>query len=437
MVNIIVPTNQPASMVYNSDTDQIQNGAMAVDGLEKLADQVGIIDSINNVNQESQQYDQQLREDHGLEDPSYSQINNEQFEEESVQNFPKKPQQKKKSKIDKRLDSVMTKYTTVLSEKEELEQELKRVRDENARYAASLLASEQERISHDIDRVADVMMTAQQNQQTEAYKKATKLMSKLVQEEAEAQRSLENLQESYQISNQHQQEFNQEMEEAFTQLADRRELKSQHYYEWLQDHPYYNAKDPENFDADLAQETYQIKKDFNKFLKRSGATDYIGSEEYYAELNQILHNTFNPFPQNNQMNNYQSEQHYNEGYNDGYDEYYDVNERDDSMRHTIQVNPDFENSIPGRRASEGQNRIHTGNPSMMSPYQSRPQMPNLAPANRGNSGGYYQQNQLPELTPLERKLALQMPMVDSQGRSLSEAERIHTYRQGKLQQMRR
>lgn len=431
MVNVVIPVER-TSVHYNVDTDSTSTVGVP-DSIRQLAEDKGIYGAANSINQESREYDHQLRES---DNPDYEPNNQEQendHEFESPQdNGEVQPKKKKRTGIDKqkkRIDDVTYKYMSTLQEKEELERQLKLARDQ---HAASMLAFEKQRLADQIDRVSEIMVEAKDNDETKTYVEANRVLHSLLTKETQATEALDLINESVEQGNTAAipPEIEEQQENRYFQLSDTKELESEAYVDWLRENPFYNPYDLENYDDDLASDVHEIKRTFNKFLKSKRNGNYIGTPEYYQDLDiivqQKLFSGFDNFaaPQQHQQPQHQQQR----GYSDqGYNQQQETND----MRHVVHVNPEYERSL--EQAPQG-NRIHgqyaeDGTPAQ----QHRPQQqrqPNMAPVNRAGYNQHYQSNDLPNLTADQHRMALQIPMFDERGRSLSEAERIHKYREG-------
>mgnify|MGYP001615376443 FL=1 len=441
MVNIIQPT-QRTSVTLNVDSGEIDGGQSVPNSLEQLAGHTGIVGAINDINQESIDNDQSLRTEYNIhaESPEghnhprehdYEENNSEHYEQQ-----PKRKTTKKKSKTaEQRIRELSYQNLQTQNEKEELERELKRTRDE---HAASLLDFEKKRITNDIQRVSNIMVQAKEEDETQTYVDANRVLHKLLSKESEANDALEYLRDHYQQETPNDdQEYQRAAEQRFLELSDKKELQSDSYTEWLRENPYYNPYDAENYDADLSNDVHDIKRNFNKFLKSKRNSNFIGTEDYYQELNNIINTKlFGDYNYGNQQQGYSNQGYSNQGYNQREDE-------DMSARHTVHIDPQYDQSLQGAMP-EGQNRMHGQYPEPDAYQQSAPQQyqqqrqsapRNVMPVNRAGYSQQFSANSLPPLDAIEHKLALQIPMYDNQGRALSENERIHEYRRGKADLM--
>ena len=430
MVNIVT-NGQPASITLNVDTGETHSPYPVQDSIVNLAENTGIVDAINTMNQEGYQEDHDLRMNYEMqnqntndqldEDDYHQNDNSELYDNEPSQPKKKKPK-KKGDSVQKRFDEITYKLIEERREKEELERQLKRSRDENAAF---MLSVERDRIAHDINRVTDVMIKAKDNDQTQTYVKANRLMHELVTKESETNNALTHLQNSYQDEHV-EPEHEQHAEQRFIGLSDPRELKSDSYTDWLRENPYYNPYDAENYDEDLANDIHEVKRNFNKFLKKNRNADFIGTSEYYQEIDALVDMKFSQF---------QPQQRYsNQGYNQ-----YQQEESEPMAEYRIPINQEYEQSL-GQGVPEGQSRYQSGIYPDDNRYQQQQQRApqqrgGPAPVNRSGYNQQYQNNQLPQLTAQELQMAKVIPMYNTRSERLTESEAIHQYRVEKMNMM--
>ncbi len=436
MVNVIQPQNR-TSVTLNVDSGEIVGGDSVPNSLEQLAEQTGIVGAINNVNQESRQTDQDLREDYNIyadspEGHNHPQPQDEHEYRDSEQQYdepeqtPKKRAPKKKNKTaDQRIRELSYQNLQTQHEKEALELELKRTRDE---HAASLLSFEKQRITNDINRVSDIMVQAKDEDETKTYVDANRVLHTLIHKESEADAALTALQQSYHEQSESY-DYKQE-EQRFLQLSDPKELNSNAYSDWLRENPYYNPYDAENYDADLSDDVHQIKRNFNKFLKTKRQGNFIGTDDYYNELTNIINVKL---------------------FGDYNTPYQQQEDHEMATRHTVHIDPQYDQSLQGA-VPEGHHRTHGHYPEPdqyvppQPPQRAQPQPQqqypyhaprHVAPVNRAGYSSQYSSNNIPVLDPTQRKLALSIPMYDTQSRPLSDSERLHVYAQGLAEMNRR
>lgn len=468
-INVIGPNNDRVALAYNTDTDTITgiNDQIMPDGIRDLAESTGVVAAMNQINQASYEHDQQLRYDHQLvneEQPYDPRYNNE--EEQFEPDTESRPKKTRRKKGDQRFTDMAHKLSILHQEKEDLEKELRRSRDE---HANSLLIMEKQKISNDIDRVSEIMVQAKDEGETQTYVKANRVLHTLINKEAQTENEMEDLRRNYASYDEEvpDTEFEKVAEQTFYQLSDKRELNSPAYVEWLKDNPHYNSYDADNFDPDLANEIYTIKSNFNKFLKYNKNADFIGSDDYYPELDALIRNKLsNEFQYPVAQGGYS-----NQGY------YQEEDPQMVSPHYIVDVDPNYVSTLPGAYAAEGESRSHNQDyavntqqpprqniPSQyqrnrntqqyeqppqyqqapQQQYQQQYQQPRqqqqqqqrapVAPVNRSgyqSQNNYY--NQPPALTAIEERIAKSTPMFDTNGRPLSERERLQMYAEGKAQ----
>ncbi len=447
MVNIVT-NGQPSSVTFNVDSGEVSPQVHVQDSLVQLATETGMVNTMNDINEESYHIDQDLRDEHNMESESIYQQNDEddydnQPQEEQLyqddhqqQQKPRKKSSPKKTKGDKRYDDLIYKLGSKAQEAEEIARqrdatarELKQVRDEHAAYVLSI---EKQRIASDIDRVSDIMVRAKDTDQTRSYVEGNRIMNELIIKEAQTEAAINQLaqqREEYDLSPETS-EYERRVEEKFYDLSDAKEISSPAYAEWLKENSYYNPYDGENYDDDLAQDVHEIKRTFNKFLKHNRNGQFIGTPDYYQELDAIVQNKlYGDFVPPT------TKGYSNRGYS---------NQREDNDMKQINysIDPGYEQSF-GNAMPEGQSRMrgtYPDDPNYQAPreasQQRQQQRSGVVPVNRS---GYNQQynGQLPALSEQERKLAIMMPMFDTNGRQLSEREKLQQYASGKADMMQR
>lgn len=455
-INVIGPATERVAVTYNTDTDTVEglHSQRLPDGIRDLAESTGVVAAMNQINQTSYDHDQQLRQEHQLVneeqpyDPRYNNYEADQYEAES-ETRPKKTRRKKG---DQRFTDMAHKLSLLHQEKEDLEKELRRSRDE---HANAMLIMEKQKISNDIDRVSEIMVQAKDEGENQTYVKANRVLHTLISKEADTEREMEDLRRNYQNYSEEvpDTEFEQIAEDTFYKLSDKRELNSEAYVDWLKDNPHYNSYDADNFDPELAQEIYHIKSNFNKFLKYNKNADFIGTDDYYPELDRLIQSKLsNELPPPASYGGYS-----NQGY------YQEEDPQMVSPRYVVDVDPNYVSSLPGAYSAEGQSRSHSQDYVMNTQQAPRQNNPMQYPQNRGtpqygqapqyqqppqyqqqrqpvapvNRAGYQMQNnyynQPPALSDVEMKIARSTPMFDTQGRPLSERERLQVYAEGKAQ----
>lgn len=450
MVNIVT-NDQSSSVTLNIDSGEISPQISLQNSLVRLADDVGITDTIDDINQESYQTDQELREEYDLPNQHYGNDDEEEYYEQDEQDeqdefIPedneyeksktrKRPKKKKSSGENlvpqKRIDEVTYKLIEKGREYEDLERQLKKERDEKVEIQLLL---EKQRISHDLDRVSNVIIKATENGQTQTITDANRLMYNLTAQDNETDQALNHLRSSYQAEPEVTEE-DRLAEENYIRLSDPKELNSYAHINWLTRNPIFNSFDPDHFDAEIAEDAYNIKKNFNKFLKVNKNADFIATDEYYDELDKILKNKL--------FGDYRPQQAYsNQGYEKSgkstRNQYYTGDE--DMAEYRIPIDQNYEQNY-GQGVPEGQSRNMSGqypdDPKYKQQYQQpqQPQRNGPMPVNRSGYNQNYSGPQMPELNADQMRMVRSMPMFDTKGRQLSEREKIHEYQQGLMSMM--
>ena len=418
-INVTAP-NTRSNLIFNVDSQNIEQ-SLIPDDIKDMAENVGIVDAINTINDESRFNDQELRQQHELEsnydhslvqNPQESVLHeNPDFNHNSEHKQIKKPQKKK---IDKRIDDL----TYRLAIKDE---EINRLKQEHDAHLLEVqLAQQKDKIEADIARISEIMVQAKEEDQTHTYVEANKILNRLIAQESDNSTAFNNLQNYYQntdYQNEQVRSYEKLAEEKFYDLSDIKELKSPYYAEWLQKNNYYNPYDVENFDNELASETLELKKNYNKFLKFNKKSDYIGTNQYYNDLDSMINQKYST----NIESNYSNKMYNNQSYND---------QENNAMNtpYSVHIDPNYERSLPNQPSGDGPRR-HASMPRNDYGYQNYPTTARVAPVNRSgyNNQGY--SNQLPQLNEIQRKHALMMRGTDETGRSLSDSEKIQSYQE--------
>ena len=476
MVNVVIPSQRSSGTIDMGTGDMnLTMGDQQSHTLEHLADNVGLTDKMHQMNHESRQYDEQLRSDHlddGNDDQGQYDDNQEYTQEYSNEQSEERPKRRKKSK-DKRFDDLTRNYHLEREQREEYENEVKRLRDENAQikllrdeHAAMVLKLEQKEINENLKKVSDIMVQAKDEGDHTTYVKANLLSNKLTMKEAENERAYAQIQERYsQYDHETVEDNSQELAiQEIAKRADPRDLRSEYFDPFLKEHPYADARNGREFDPDLADELFSHKKKFDKSLKLSRQADYIGTPDYYKELNDVLAdemqaNVYKPKrKQSGRAQQYQEEPSFED------DGYYDPQE-DQMSKYVVNVDPNnheyymrddgapnymtsdpsnsrlqssrpvYEPLAPGASQYNNQRQYHTPREYQGAPRQQmRRTNPNVNPAYRGGGQVQNQMGPLPRLSQAEEVIALKSPMRDMRGRLLTEREKIEQYQIAKREQ---
>lgn len=302
MVNIIIPDPRN-TYSYNSDTGQEQ----LPNSIEQMAQNVGIMDTMHQLNQEGQSQDEQLREQYeqgqapleGYPPPDLMESLEEPEQEE------RQAPRKKKHKGDKRFDDLTRRLAMKQEETEYYAAEYERAqqeRDAEAQYRITLekelLALQHKNLGNDKARLTDIIAEAAANGDARTQAEANELLHRAIVDEVETERAIHNYDQQLDILNnpsypQPDDAIADIVYEKFVDLSDVNEIQSPAYEDWLANNPYYNPYDIHNFDEELASDVRGIKREFNKWLKMNRQGTMIGTDEYYQELDAIINQRFN------------------------------------------------------------------------------------------------------------------------------------------------
>lgn len=86
-------------------------------------------------------------------------------------------------------------------------------------------------------------------------------------------------------------EVEQMLETELRQFSDRNDMNSEHYPEFLEKYPIFNAYS-EEYDRELTEEAWNIRKNYNRHLRLTGKSGFIGQQEYYHILDDKIANHF-------------------------------------------------------------------------------------------------------------------------------------------------
>lgn len=374
MVDFIVssPTDNK-SLVGNPQTgaitDTSSGNGRTLDDIANMAQDVGLVDTMNQIN--------------AGQDP----FNKEQGVEESLEDSVK-PDTQEKRESRRRKENRFDKFNQQLADAQ-------RERDTYAerlnKLEFALLKKNHEALDSEIESVADSMRVAVGENDTDSFTETQKRLAQLTAQQALSEQNLKQAQQFLEDS-QREEEFDPrdvQSKEILYGLSHPRELRSEDYYEWLDDHPVFDPFAPD-FNPDLAQDLVTVKKEFNNFLSYQGNADVIGTEDYYKELDKVM----------------------------------DAKQRSKYSAFSSQIN---DNNPPQR-----------SNPMSSPSYAETP----VSAVNRSGYNAPYQHGRLPELSAAEEQIALicPIPAGPPKGhgdipRLLSSEERIMEYRKQKARVM--
>lgn len=486
MVTIVSPTPRPTiSMnVGNNEILYGQHGAYSEQ--DELSKNALMAETMMQINQESQDYQQELWEqrdadpelppdemphDYAYEEqPPYQEPEGEYDEypqeEEQAEAKPRRPRKKAAKTNQGNTGYALRKknketdyYEKQLQVKETLYQEtLQRERDDKERMQRSYeLALEKNRLNDDISKVSSVLMSAKQDQDIQTEIDANIVLQKLVNQQGQIDREASQLRAPEPVVDEDEEKFDQLAAQELYKFSDARDLKSPVYGEFLEKYPICNPYSSD-YDRDLAEEIWQLRKDHNRQIKIDGMSSYIGSEEYYEEVQDLIEARFNksrrkaaPRPRAQQQHQGDQDMNYAQngtghtisiGDNDQYGEDYAPN-YDPSFRKSGDTRDPDSGGASGYRQAQAPQQQYRPEPQQQQryaqqgygsarqdPYQQR-QAP-VAPVSRdGYSQTRYAQ-QLPELDHIEMNMARSMQgMRFPNGKTMNENDRVMEYRKMK------
>lgn len=444
MVNVIL--NNPAqrsTISYDVSNNAVDYGTHVPDNIAKMGEEVGLNDLANQLNQESQEFDQQLREDtygnqqgipteemplEDLPEEELPEPEQDYPQEEHESKAPKKQAKARHSK--KRYTDLAVKYGYEAEKRQQeaerriaaeqkaeaLEQQLELERQKRSIYEKELLKSQGNLCQSNIDKAYEILFQARQDQDSDTEKEALKVINRLQNEQFKTEDSLQHI-EYQDIQHQKQKQVTDPREAILSELYTPRELENVAVDKWLKENPECNPYSSE-FDAEYAQEVNKVKQGLNKWLMGQRQKHLIGEDEYYDLLNDSLDIHFGrnqqpvapqPAPQEQRFNNGgQVQRQNNQYYND--DAYYSSQQQVSQPQRQTRL-PDMYR-VPLDRTP-------------------RPPVSNVSRSGYGQQTPYAAQG-MPELTSLERELALKWPVYDERGQQITDPRaKIEQYKREK------
>jgi hypothetical protein len=291
--------------------------------IEQMIKNSGMSDAVEQINQKSLQ-------DHQDQTDAYNAEGNEDGFEESVDGSydldntdnnpqdvkPKKPRkQQSKGKEDltgfaARQRETLEKEQRIAAIKEQRYQEEIELRDKEIQRKNEEVALLEEnyklqiaKIKNDenLTKVKEILIDSKVKQDYALEVDAAALLNKLSNEEQEIDnRYNDNVQRiNTRIEEDKPDPIDprmQQVEEYLTrerqELADKNDLASPHYDEFLDKYPIFDAFH-EEYDRELAEEAWNIRKSYNRHLKLTGKSSFIGKEDYYHIVDQKIADHFN------------------------------------------------------------------------------------------------------------------------------------------------
>ena len=376
---------------FSVDSPAIQSNASQVnvstDSILQLAQSTGMVDAMHQINQESAQADQVVSEDIG-EMPDL-----QATEEENEEEKPRKKERLKKDKeYGQKVKELYYQTSQALKERDAYALRLQEMELE-------LLKKKNDQLERDVEHITSVMKHAKGQDDSDAYVDASRILSELTHERFKTHESLEKAQADYEQSYQSYQapavreDAEDPRYQALVEVSHRKELNSEHYHDWLEDHEALNPYS-EDYNPHLAKEFAEVKHEFNNYLYAHNQQSIIGTSSYYEELSDLL-----------SMHN---EQKYGQPYQRAY-------------------------------ASSSDDQPYTGENDMSQPITRA----SVAPVNRQGYQNPYAGNasSLPPLSEEEKRIAEICPMTDAptvrgvQPRYLTNEEKYAIYQQNKAKMM--
>lgn len=339
--DIIAPTPKPnhvltAEQLGNDEgmtIHEINTMHNAPDSFRQAAEQI---------NYDHNQYDHNLRQQYDMQDPvsqqfsgpiqpiNHAQGDHVEYEEQMdvEEQHPKpKQQKKKKTSLQQRVEFLTSRNTEKENLLREQKENLEKIERENEKlrhaYQEMVLLKEKDSLEQNINRLNQIMVQAKEEEDHNTYVEADKYRMNLLLSEREKEYELNRLKQDLNQRNSEEEseqryleELNNKIQETLHYQSDVRDLKSEHYDDFLGDFPEIDPRNLEFYDPDIAEELLDIKKNFNKQLKRSRNYNHIGSLEYYDSLREMFGHYFDqnraPAPQQQQQQQQQPQQYHDQ-----------------------------------------------------------------------------------------------------------------------------
>jgi hypothetical protein len=154
------------------------------------------------------------------------------------------------------------------------------------------LQLESRELDEKISEVSEVIIDAQKNQDHPNALKGTMLLTKFVQHQEDIEKDLKSINNAIEDSNQEIAEEEPDQVEVY--LRDRfdpREAASPYFTEFLKNYPVCNPYD-EEFDQELAEEIWDIRKQEARKLKIKNQGDLIGSDSYFRDIDSKINERY-------------------------------------------------------------------------------------------------------------------------------------------------
>jgi hypothetical protein len=299
MDNFVNPmTDNISTFVIDTKTDN--HTSAYVDPLMELSQKTGLVDVINEVNAQSQDERAQIQDN--FENPQYNINDNNQqnYEIESeIHNDDQRSSndhQRRKRKAKQHSNAYAIRQSAekerqekVFAAKEAMMREaLEQKEIENNLIAEKYrLELEKRSIEDNIQKATDVFINAKHNNDYDNEIKALNLSQEFISEKKEIERDIQNIALKEQMyanpMPDPRDEYQEILSQKLQQYSDSRDLNSEHYSTFLERQPVCNPHHPD-YDENLAQKIWEIRSEINNDLKINGESSYIGTPDYYEEV---------------------------------------------------------------------------------------------------------------------------------------------------------
>ena len=477
MVSVVVNNKANSSVTYDVNSGRVVGtGSDAYnfpDSIQEMANQAGLTTMAHTLNSESQEFDQQLRQNEQQpvndnsnepEDFAFGEDDASSYEKTDPNSHPggnspgerRKKIAKKRSRSQDRFEDMALRVSTTAQERDQALIEANINKHKADELERAYLELQTNLYQSKIEEANNIMFSARQDGDMDLEKQALDVVGELRFDQIEKKRQLDALERK-----KHQEENKRPdpREAALYEHFDTKELESSALDPWLQNNPECNPYSPE-YDDDYAKEVTSVKKQLNKWLVGQKRKGIVGNDEYYEILDDALNTHFgrtapvsreqNPYPQQGvapqNYTNYgnptpqqqrmapppppiqyqQPQQQPQYGYPPQQPQYqqpqnpygYPPQQQQQQQYQQPQQQPQY--GMP-----QGQKPLNT----VYVPIGADPYSP-VSRVNRDGYGNGQQQHAgLPDLDPLQRHMALTMPVFTKEGQAITDpAAKIHNYK---------
>lgn len=477
MVNVVVNSKANSSVTYDVNSGLVVGAGSDAynfpDSIQEMANQAGLTTLAHTLNQESQEFDQSLR---AGEQPQPAipddDVDSVSFDEDDTTNYEKtdpnahpggnlpgerrKKIAKKKSRSQDRFEDMALRVSTTAQERDQALMQANIDKHRADELERAYLELQNNLYQSKIEEANTIMFTARQDGDLDLERQASDIVGELRFDQIAKKRQLDQLDKQKQEQESHRPD---PREAILYDHFDTKELESAALDPWLQSNPECNPYSPE-YDDDYAKEVHTVKKALNKWLVGQKQKSIIGQDEYYEILDDALNTHFGritpvatqpTYPQ--QGVNPQQQPNYGYG--------------PQQPQRPMQPPPAYAGQVPqpqygypqGLQPQQPQPG-YAPNPygyppqqpqhqQQYAPQYGNPQQPQqqptrntvyvpigtdpYSPVSRVNRDGYGNGQQgsanLPDLDPLQRHMALTMPVFTKEGVSITDpAAKIHNYK---------